>query len=224
VIADFPSVRFSCFDDWRASAQALLQAQGSSLLLGELGIYAREVFGVDGWDAHNGNVAPDCLRHRTREKHVVIHPTAGGPDGCWPRHKYAKLAQALKSRGYTPEFVVEARDRAAWLGGASPHSFTFVEAGSLDELAAHLYESGWFIGSDSGVGHLASACGIATVTICERLRNMRRWKPGWAKAVVAQPLWLPSSGLRRRYWREAMTVGRVLRAFERAVQEAGACG
>ncbi len=69
------------------------------------------------------------------------------------------------------------------------------------------------IGSDSGVGHLASACGVPTVTICERMRNMRRWKPAWAEAVVAQPVWLPLRSLRRRYWKEATTVNRVLRAF-----------
>jgi heptosyltransferase-3 len=220
VIAELPSVRFSCFEDWHHSSRKLLRAHGSPALLGELGVYAQEVFGVAGWEVHNGNVAPAALRHRAREKRVVIHPTAGAPEGCWPRHKYARLAHALTLRGFTPEFVVEPRDRAAWLGGASPQAFIFVEASTLDELAAHIYESGWFIGSDSGVGHLASACGIATVTICERLRNMRRWKPGWAKAVVAQPLWLPSSGLRRRYWRQAMTVGRVMRAFDQAVREA----
>jgi hypothetical protein len=206
--------RFACFDEWRARAAVRLREHGRPALVGELALYARDVFGVTAWDDANGLVAPQGLHHRMHRQRVVIHPTAGSPDGCWPRAKYEKLAQALARRGLQPEFVVEQHERAAWLDGTDPNAFRFVEAPSLDALAAYLYESGWFIGSDSGVGHLASTCGIPTVTITERLRNMRRWKPAWAEAEVVRPLWLPGNALRRRYWRAATTVQRVLRAFD----------
>jgi hypothetical protein len=206
--------KFACFDEWRARAAASLRAHGRPALVGELSLYAREVFGVATWNDGNGLVAPQGLRHRVHGDRVIIHPTAGSPDGYWPRAKYEKLAQALTRRGLQPEFVVEQHERAAWLDGADPNAFRFVEAPSLDALAAYLYESGWFIGSDSGVGHLASTCGIPTVTITERLRNMRRWKPAWAEAEVVRPLWLPGNALRRRFWRSATTVRRVLRAFD----------
>jgi hypothetical protein len=206
--------RFSCFDTWRVEAAARLRAHGRPALVGELSLYASEVFGVATWDGRNGLVAPPGLRHRIHGQRVIIHPTSGSPDGYWPRAKYEKLAQALILRGMQPEFVVEQHERTAWLGGASPDGFRFVEAPTLDALAAYLYESGWFIGSDSGVGHLASTCGIPTVTITERLRNMRRWKPAWAEAEVVRPLWLPGNGLRRRFWRAATTVRRVLKAFD----------
>jgi hypothetical protein len=206
--------RFACFDEWRARAAARLREHGRPALVGELGLYAHDVFGVAAWDDRNGLTPPPGLRHRTHRHRVVIHPTAGSPEGCWPRAKYEKLAQALARRGLQPEFVVEQHERAAWLDGADPHAFRFVDAPSLDALAAYLYESGWFIGSDSGVGHLASTCGIPTVTITERLRNMRRWKPAWAEAEVVRPLWLPGNALRRRFWRAATTVRRVLRAFD----------
>jgi ADP-heptose:LPS heptosyltransferase len=182
-------------------------------LLGELAVYAKEVFGLGTWSKHNGLVPLPGLRHRAHRERVIIHPTAGSADGCWPRDKYAEVAKALIARGFAPEFVVEPKERAAWLGESNRFAFKFVEAASLDALAAYIHESAWFIGSDSGVGHLASACGVPTVTICERMRNMRRWKPGWSDAVVAQPVWLPLRSMRLRYWKEATTVNRVLQAF-----------
>lgn len=219
VLSGIEGLPCTCFDAWRRSPQAQDHANDGLSLLGELQVYARKVFGASDWEPRNGLEALASLRHRVNRTRVIIHPTAGSPDGYWPREKYARLARVLESRGLQPEFVVEHRDREDWLGGADPAQFRFVETRSLADLAAYLYESAWFIGSDSGVGHLASACGIPTVTICERIRNMRRWKPGWSPAAVAQPVWLPTRFLRRKYWRAAMTVQRVVQAFDRVSGE-----
>jgi heptosyltransferase-3 len=219
VISTMRDLPQTCFDEWRRAPAKRGSAHSALPLLGELQVYGQEVFGVSGWEHRNGIAAPPSLNHRVHRARVIIHPTAGSPDGYWPRGKYAQLARILVSRGLEPEFVVEQRERQDWLGGADPAEFKFVEARSLADLAVYLYESAWFIGSDSGVGHLASACGIPTVTICERISNMRRWKPGWSPAAVAEPVWLPFGGLRRRYWREAMTVVRVVQAFDRLCGE-----
>jgi hypothetical protein len=219
VLSGIVGLPCTCFDAWRRTPQAQGHAQAGLSLLGELQVYTHKVFGVDDWEPRNGLVPPALLRYRVNQTRVIIHPTAGSPDGYWPREKYARLARLLEARGLQPEFVVEHRDRADWLGGSDPAQFRFVETRSLADLAAYLYESAWFIGSDSGVGHLASACGIPTVTICERIRNMRRWKPGWSPAAVAQPVWLPTGFLRRKCWRAAMTVRRVVQAFDRVSNE-----
>jgi hypothetical protein len=219
VLSTMRDLVYTCFDEWRRAPEKRGSAHSALPLLGELQVYGQEVFGAVDWEARNGIEPPSSLKHRFHRERVIIHPTAGSPDGYWPRAKFAQLARILVSRGFEPEFVVEHRERQDWLGGADPGQFKFVESRSLADLAAYLHESAWFIGSDSGVGHLASACGIPTVTICERIRNMRRWKPGWSPAAVAEPVWLPFGGLRRRYWREAMTVKRVVQAFDRVCGE-----
>ncbi|MFP3244975.1 MAG: glycosyltransferase family 9 protein, partial [Paraburkholderia sp.] len=80
--------------------------------------------------------------------------------------------------------------------------------------AAWLYESGWFIGNDSGVGHLASALGIPTLTLFRRRRVAQRWRPGFTVGDIVLPSWwVPTAALKERWWRESIGVGRVLKAF-----------
>jgi hypothetical protein len=206
--------RFSCFDDWRVAAAKRPASGRENLRVYQFGAYAAEVFGIRSRDIDNGSRPPEGLRYRRHSERVIIHPTAGNPRGYWPREKYARLAAALVARGFVPQFVVEPWERADWLGQGNTYPFQFVETASLDELADYIHESGWLIGSDSGVGHLASSCRIPTLTICERPRNMRGWLPAWSPAAYVRPIWLPTSGLRNRFWREATPVWRVLRAFD----------
>jgi ADP-heptose:LPS heptosyltransferase len=45
-----------------------------------------------------------------------------------------------------------------------------------------------FIGNDSGLGHLASAVGTATLTIYVKpASNLSMWRPGWARGEVLVP-------------------------------------
>ncbi|WP_192980422.1 glycosyltransferase family 9 protein [Pseudomonas sp. EggHat1] len=67
-----------------------------------------------------------------------------------------RLAHRLKGQGYDPQFVLSPKERAEW----SEHqgdAFLIPNFSNVRELAAYLYESGYIIGSDSGVGHLAAA-------------------------------------------------------------------
>lgn len=205
-----------CFTEWYTQLSSAVRATASPGLVGDFELMAKTLFGVTKWTHSNGMVAPASLKHHAHPKRVIIHPTAStGYSRYWPQKKYARLAQLLIEQGYAPEFVVERHERADWLEGHSESSLTFVNVDSLDALASYIHESGWFIGSDSGIGHLSSSTGIPTVTICERIRNLRRWRPTWAAGEIAQPIWLPLRSWRRRYWREAITIGRVLTAFRK---------
>ena len=89
----------------------------------------------------------------------------------------------------------------------------------LDELAAFLYESGYLIGNDSGLGHLASALGIPTLTFCRRKTWANMWAPSFHKNIVLTPYsWIPNiSGfrLRDKQWKRFISVGRAIRAFNK---------
>ncbi|CAM3720810.1 ADP-heptose--LPS heptosyltransferase [Bordetella sputigena] len=176
--------------------------------------FTRTLFGLDDWTHDNGLRAPAGLRHRLHGRRVILHPTSSEPERCWRPDQYVALATALRQRGFDPVFVLAPRERPAWQALLAPHGLAILDAPDLAHTARAIHESGWFIGTDSGIGHLASACGIPTVTIVDRPRNMDRWRPMWAPGLIVRPWWLPLRSMRRAYWREATTVGRTLRAFD----------
>jgi hypothetical protein len=84
-----------------------------------------------------------------------------------------------------------------------------------------VYESGWFIGNDSGIGHLASNLGIPSISLFRRRRVAERWRPAWGLVDVVLPWqWVPSAYLKERFWRHTLTCNRVLSAFARLTRQA----
>ena len=82
------------------------------------------------------------------------------------------------------QFVIAPHERERWrdlaaLDIAAPHF------ANLHELACCVYESGWFIGNDSGIGHLASNLGIPSLSLFRRRRVAERWRPAWQR----RPCW-----------------------------------
>jgi hypothetical protein len=87
----------------------------------------------------------------------------------------------------------------------------------LSELAAFVCESGYMIGNDSGIGHLASCLGLPTVTICRNEQSVRFWRPAWAPGRIITPSkWIPNvKGLRLRdkHWKKWISVNKVFDEF-----------
>jgi ADP-heptose:LPS heptosyltransferase len=134
----------------------------------------------------NGLTPPPGLIHRHNKKRVVIHSkNAKDP---WPEERFQAVADWLEAHGYEPYFL--------------PIFPT------LEELANCIYESGYFIGNDSGPGHLASALNIPNLIIGRDPENMRLWRPGWLKGEVVLPLlnWKPL----RKYWKKLITTNSVI--------------
>ncbi len=175
--------------------------------------FAARHFGLPTVEISNGMRAPPELQHRRHAQRVAVHPEASTADKRWLARRFIGLAQRLSGEGFAPEFVVADGERSRWLPLAStaPPLCSFRETA---DLAAWLYESGWFIGNDSGLGHLASALGIPTLTVFRRRRVAQRWRPGFqCGEIVLPPWWVPTAGLKEKWWREAISVRRVHRAF-----------
>ncbi|MCC6127581.1 MAG: hypothetical protein IT584_00035, partial [Chlamydiae bacterium] len=64
---------------------------------------------------------------------------------------------------------------------------------NLDLLAQYLYETGYLIGNNSELGHLASALGVPTLTLSRRKALANLWAPSFHTSVVVTPAsWIPN--------------------------------
>lgn len=165
---------------------------------------------------NNGFIPPAGLTSRKFPKRVVIHPTSARETKNWPKEKFLALATHLKSEGYEPVLIPGTREGWEGLG------WEISLFGTLDALARFLYESGFLIGNDSGLGHLASALGVPTLTLCRRKTWANMWAPSFHKGVVLTPSpWIPNIRgfrLRDRHWKKFISVSMAKRAFEQLVQ------
>ena len=180
--------------------------------------YARHTFGVAQASIDNGMTPPAGKQHRLHRRRVVIHPEATTDDKRWGNPRFIRLALMLRQQGYEPHFVLAPHERARWPELAAS-GISAPEFANLVELAEWIYESGWFIGNDSGVGHLASNLGIPTLSLFRRRGNAQRWKPAWGRTQVALGWqWLPGASMKERYWRQTLRCNQVMRQFRAVVK------
>lgn len=161
----------------------------------------------------NGIVLPDHVQPRRFKNRIIFHPTSSRAGKNWSREKYLKLATQLSMQGFHPSFLLTQEERQGWeLDGLDVPVFT-----ELSKMAAFICESGYMIGNDSGIGHLASCLGLPTVTICRSEQSGRFWRPAWAPGKLITPFqWIPNLKgfrLRDRYWKTWISVRRVRNDF-----------
>jgi heptosyltransferase III len=163
----------------------------------------------------NGITPPSDLIYQKEPNRVVIHPLSSDPRKNWSRRSYLKVAKKLSQRGYKPCFAIGPQERREWVEREWP----LPELPTLDALARLLYESGYAIGNDSLIGHLASNLAIPTLIIADDAQRMRLWRPGWRKGEVITPLWwipnIKGLRLRKRFWKLFISVRQLLLAFGR---------
>ncbi|MBI5273384.1 MAG: hypothetical protein HY861_05310 [Chlamydiia bacterium] len=159
---------------------------------------------------------PQEWRYRKENKRVTIHPSSANEGKNWLPSKFIRLAKKLQIHGYHPLFTLPPNESALWndalqkAGLPSPLSLDWMG------LAQLIYESGFLIGNDASAGHLASSLHIPTLSLFDRKSRAHFWRPGWGPGNIVLPYpILPGRFLRKRYWKQFLSVGRVLRAFSR---------
>ncbi|HEY4254944.1 MAG TPA: glycosyltransferase family 9 protein [Chlamydiales bacterium] len=169
----------------------------------------------------NGFIPPQGLQFKKYPKRLVMHPTSGKASKNWPKEKFVKLALHLKKEGFEPVFVPGAKEMPNWLD-IKQQGLELADFSTLDELTRFIYESGYLVGNDSGLGHVASAIGIQTLILCRRKAVAKMWAPSFTKGQVLTPSsFIPNIRgfrLRDRCWHHFITVKMAWRAFERLVQ------
>ena len=169
----------------------------------------------------NGLIVPYDLVHRKYLKRVILHPTSAKKGKCWEPKKYVKLALHLKQKGFMPIFIMSAEETSQW-EWIKELDFQIKVFSGFDALAKFIYESGYMIGNDSGIGHLASSLGLPTISLFRSPRSAKIWRPGWGdNKIICPSRYIPNlSGfrLRDKKWQKFISVRKVLKNFEKLVQ------
>ncbi len=179
-------------------------------------ILASRVMGLPRIPERSPFVVPPDLVFRAHPQRIVVHPTSGRSSKNWPQNKFVKLALHLKARGFELVFVPGFRALHEWQW-LEAQGISVVDFATLDALARFIYESGYLIGNDSGLAHMASALGLKTLTICRRQAVAKMWAPSFVKGqVLTPPRLIPNIRglrLRDRHWHRFIGVGAARRAF-----------
>ncbi|MBS0652620.1 MAG: hypothetical protein JSR39_03745 [Verrucomicrobia bacterium] len=191
---------------------------GSRPFVDNLYAYCQDVLKLAVATKSNGIVIPSGVSHRKYPNRVIIHPTSSRPGKNWPMEKFIALSDQLREKGFQPVFALTEEEKKGW-------PVEKIEApgfASLSDLCTYVCESGYMIGNDSGIGHLASCLGLPTLTICRSLLAANFWRPAWSRGEVVTPsTWIPNvKGLRWRdvHWKKWVSIPKVLNRFSRLTQ------
>jgi hypothetical protein len=114
---------------------------------------------------NNGLLPPQHLLHRRYRKRVAILPSSQ------TLHKYQKIADDVSRYGFNP-LLLDSQD--------------------LSLGASIIYESGYFIGPESDLCHLASNLQIPTLVVSGNKKPLGLWRPGWLRSsYITKPRWVP---------------------------------
>jgi len=120
-------------------------------------------------------------------KFAVVHPGSGSPKKCWPLDRFLEVVSFLQRRGFSGTLATgEAEER--WEGElrkvALPAGWTWLRRPALPALARLLREATLYLGNDSGVTHLAAACGTNVIAIF-RKEFETAWRPFGRTTVLS---------------------------------------
>lgn len=125
------------------------------------------------WTRHASEYYLDCLglkisepyrllfESTEREFDIIVHPGSGGKHKNWPLACFEDLAETLRTRGRRVHWCIGPAEGAMSL----PEGTETVSEASLTVLARRLARGSGYVGNDSGITHLAAACGIRTVAV-----------------------------------------------------------
>lgn len=110
---------------------------------------------------------------------AVIHPGSGSARKRWPLKNFLEIARKWHGRGFRGILVTgEAEgDLAEELARVSlPEGWRWFSEPPLCKLAGLLAACSVYLGNDSGVSHLAAACGCRVISLFRR-DLLAMWKP-----------------------------------------------
>lgn len=105
-------------------------------------------------------VGAESLEHW--KKIAIVHPGSGSENKCWPLENFLEVINWLSSQGYRGALVtgfVEERMENRIKDVSLPQDWLWLRNPPLLKLSGLLSVADLYLGNDSGITHLAAACG-----------------------------------------------------------------
>ena len=122
-----------------------------------------------------------------RQKIVVVHPGSGSKTKCWPLENFMKIIHQLSQMGYRGVLVTgfaEIGMEDKLQKHTFPNEWVWLHHPPLMKLSGLLSASSLYLGNDSGITHLAAACGTKVVALF-RQDLEAAWKPYGQTTVLS---------------------------------------
>jgi len=156
--------------------------------------------------------------YRKNKKRIIIHPEANIKSKKWDKKKFLKLSKKLINLGFEISYIVPKEKRERYLF-VEKYKIKLPYFKSLKELSNYIFESGYIIGNNSGIGYLASSLKIPTFIIFESKRQKLFWRPDFGINDGITPLSIlpniKNMRLRDKFWKNLIWVRRVFRKFKK---------
>lgn len=126
-------------------------------------------------------------RSPRREGFAVVHPGSGGARKRWPLARFRTVIEALADGGLDGLLVTGEAEAALEEDVAAmplPRGWRRVVRPALAGLADALRRAAVYVGNDSGVTHLAAACGAPTIAVF-RDEFAAAWRPFGPATVLS---------------------------------------
>jgi len=114
-----------------------------------------------------------------REKTVVVHPGSGSKSKCWPLENFLEIIHQLSHMDYRGALVTgfaEIGMEDKLQKQTLPNKWVWLRHPPLVKLSGLLSASSLYLGNDSGITHLAAACGTKVVALFRKDLEAA-WKP-----------------------------------------------
>ncbi len=108
--------------------------------------------------------------------YIAIHPFSGSPRKNWPLERFRRVAERLRA---------ETGRGVEWCAGDEEELAEARRFETLETLAEWLSRAALYLGNDSGISHLAAACGTPSGVIFQA-SDPRVWAPrgAWVRVLV----------------------------------------
>lgn len=168
--------------------------------------------------SYNGIEISQSVKKNKQE--VLIHPFSKNPKKNIPDKKLLAIYAYLEKKGLNPKIIMSEKEKENF-----PFSFlNTVTTPSIYALAHRISQSEYFIGCDSGPGHLASNLQIPTLSIMANPKIAKVWSPCYFFNLTVTPLFiLPRIKLFKermidRYWHKLISMRRIKKTVDSLLQ------
>jgi ADP-heptose:LPS heptosyltransferase len=154
-------------------------------------------------DQQNGR---ELVEEKQGASFVVVHPGSGSEKKCWPAQNFLGIIELLGRQRVKGAIITgEAEKRIEGLieKTSLPPGWSWVRHPPLSRLTGLLRKADLYLGNDSGITHLAAACGTEAVALF-RDEFVPSWQPygrvhllcaGSPEEISLGSVWRKVSGL-----------------------------